>query len=141
MVNEEHLRHMIKMSMYDTDDGKECKPMEQYARKDYVSLRMLGSFVAGTIGFGLLFAMWILYTMDELMEGLNSMDIQGTLISIVAVYLIFMVIYLTITYLVYNARYTRGRKKVKKYYNSVKKLNRIYEREDKLKMSDNKAWD
>lgn len=50
MVNEEHLRHMIKMSMYDTDDGKECKPMEQYARKDYVSLRMLGSFVAGTIG-------------------------------------------------------------------------------------------
>lgn len=141
MVNEEHLRHMIKMSMYDTDDGKECKPMEQYARKDYVSLRMLGSFVAGTIGFGLLFAMWVLYTMNELMEGLNSMDIQGTLISIIIVYLIFMAIYLTITYFVYNARYTSGRKKVKKYYNSVKKLNRIYEREDKLKMSDNKAWD
>ena len=141
MVNEEHLRHMIKMSMYDTDDGKECKPMEQYARKDYVSLRMLGSFVAGTIGFLLLFAMWVLYTMDELMEGLNSMDIQGTLISIITVYLIFMVLYLTVTYLVYNGRYTRGRKKVKKYYNNVKKLNRIYEREDKLKMSDNKVWD
>lgn len=79
--------------------------------------------------------------MNELMEGLNSMDIQGTLISIIIVYLIFMAIYLTITYFVYNARYTSGRKKVKKYYNSVKKLNRIYEREDKLKMSDNKAWD
>ncbi len=141
MVNEEHLRHMVKMSIYDTDDGKECRPMEQYARKDYVALRMLGSFVAGTIGFGLLFATWILYTMDQLMEGLNSMDIQGTLIAVIVAYLMFMIIYLTVTYMVYNDRYTKGRKKVKRYYNNVKKLNRMYEREDKLKMSENRDQD
>ena len=40
MVNEERLHHMIKMAIFDTDQGKECKPMTQYARKDYVSLRM-----------------------------------------------------------------------------------------------------
>ena len=54
MVNEERLHHMIKMAIFDTDQGKECKPMTQYARKDYVSLRMLGSFVSGTIGFALI---------------------------------------------------------------------------------------
>ena len=41
MVNEERLHHMIKMAIFDTNQGKECKPMTQYARKDYVSLRML----------------------------------------------------------------------------------------------------
>ena len=40
MVNEERLHHMIKMAIFDTDQGKECKPMTQYARKDYVSLRL-----------------------------------------------------------------------------------------------------
>lgn len=54
MVNEERLHHMIKMAIFDTNQGKECKPMTQYARKDYVSLRMLGSFVSGTIGFALI---------------------------------------------------------------------------------------
>jgi len=29
---------MIKMAIFDTNQGKECKPMTQYARKDYVSL-------------------------------------------------------------------------------------------------------
>ena len=38
MVNEERLHHMIKMAIFDTNQGKECKPMTQYARKDYVSL-------------------------------------------------------------------------------------------------------
>ena len=37
MVNEERLHHMIKMAIFDTNQGKECKPMTQYARKDYSS--------------------------------------------------------------------------------------------------------
>ena len=45
------------------------------------------------------------------------------------------------TYFVYNRRYTKGRREVKKYYGNLKKLNQLYEREDKLKMSENKDWE
>ena len=128
MVNEERLHHMIKMAIFDTDQGKECKPMTQYARKDYVSLRMLGSFVSGTIGFALILVTWGIYSMNQLMENLNAMDIQELLTSV-------------ITYFVYNRRYTKGRREVKKYYGNLKKLNQLYEREDKLKMSENKDWE
>ena len=31
--------------------------------------------------------------------------------------------------------------KVKKYYNSLKKVNQMYEREERLKSADNKDWD
>ncbi len=34
MVNEERLQHMIRLSQFDENDGKSCKPMTQYARKD-----------------------------------------------------------------------------------------------------------
>ena len=130
MVNEERLHHMIKMAVFDTDQGKECKPMTQYARKDYVSLRMLGSFVSGGI-----------YSMNQLMENLNAMDIQELLTSVLVKYIVFMIAYMAITYFVYNRRYTKGRREVKKYYGNLKKLNQLYEREDKLKMSENKDWE
>ena len=115
--------------------------MMQYARKDYVSLRMLGSFVSGTIGFVLILVTWGIYSMNELMENLNAMDIQGMLTSVLIRYIVFMLVYMAITYFVYNRRYTKGRREVKKYYGNLKKLNQIYEREDKLKMSDNKDWE
>lgn len=141
MVNEERLHHMIKMAMFDTDERKECKPMTQYARKDYVSLRMLGSFVSGTIGFALILVTWGIYSMNQLMENLNAMDIQELLTSVLVKYIVFMLAYMAITYFVYNRRYTKGRREVKKYYGNLKKLNQLYEREDKLKMSENKDWE
>ena len=33
MVNEERLHHMIKMAIFDTDQGKECKPMTRMQEK------------------------------------------------------------------------------------------------------------
>ena len=38
-------------------------------------------------------------------------------------------------------KYTEGRRKVKKYYNNLKKVNQMYEREDRLRTSDHKDWD
>lgn len=141
MVNEERLRHMIKMSQFDTNDGKRCKPMTQYSRKDYVSMRLLGSFVAGTIAYGLLMLIWGLYSMEELAGILSSLDIQGALITLLLSYVVFILFYLGATYIVFNMKYTEGRQKVKKYYNSLKKVNQMYDREERLKSADNKDWD
>lgn len=141
MVNEERLRYMIKMAEFDTNDGKECKPMIQYARKDYVTLQLLLSFVTGSIAFILIAVMWVLYSMDELMQNINQMDIPAFITSVLIKYVIFILIYLVITYVVYNVKYTTGRKKVKKFYNNVKKVNKIYERDEKLKAPSKKEWE
>ena len=133
--------YFIVDTLCDRQEGKECKPMTQYARKDYVSLRMLGSFVSGTIGFALILVTWGIYSMNQLMENLNAMDIQELLTSVLVKYIVFMIAYMAITYFVYNRRYTKGRREVKKYYGNLKKLNQLYEREDKLKMSENKDWE
>lgn len=141
MVNEERLQHMIKISRFDTYDGKECKPMTQYARTDYVSLELLKSFVTGTVTFFLMLGLWGLYSMERLMEEINKIDIQGFLISLLVLYLAWMLAYLCATYLVFNIKYTKGRRKVKKYYSSLKKINQMYEREGRLKRPGNKDWE
>ena len=141
MVNEERLRHMIKMASFDAKDGKACKPMIQYSRSDYVSLQMKRRFIAGSIAFALLVGLWALYSMDALMQMINSMDIPAFIVSIVIKYVIFMLIYLMATYLVSQVKFTTGRRKVKKYYNNVIKVNKIYEREEKLKSTGNKDWE
>jgi hypothetical protein len=141
MVNEERLHHMIKMSQFDANDGKKCKPMMQYARKDYVELQLLKSFVAGTFCFFILAGTWGIYSMQSLMTRIVRMDIASLLTTGIILYLIFMILYLVATYIVFNMKYTAGRKKVKKYYSSLKKVNQIYARDERLKASGNKDWE
>ena len=45
------------------------------------------------------------------------------------------------TWVIFNMKYTEGRRKVKKYYNHLKKVNQMYEREERLRTSDHKDWD
>jgi uncharacterized protein YqhQ len=141
MVNEERLHYMIKMAEFDTNDRKASRPMMQYARRDYVSLQLLKSFIVGTIAFGVLFALWALYSMDSLLGRMNNMDFMDILLVVGILYGVFIVIYLLATYLVYNLKYTEGRRKVKKYYNGLKKVNAMYEREERLKINNNKDWE
>lgn len=133
MVNEKRLLSMIKMAEFDTNDGKSCKPMIQYARKDYVAFHMLGSFVTGTAAFLLGALLWILYAMEKLMEQTDMEQFGRNLMLFGAVYAGFMVLYLAASYIVFQVRYTNGRKKVKQYHNSLKRINAIYTREERLK--------
>ena len=138
MVNEQRLHSMIKIAKFDANDGKSCKPMIQYARKDYVALQLLKSFVIGTIAFFIMLGLWVLYSMETLMKQINNMDLIQSAITLGILYGVFMVIYLLATYIIFNVKYTYGRKKVKKYYAGLKKINAMYLREERLKTNGNK---
>ena len=141
MVNEQRLHSMIKIAKFDANDGKSCKPMIQYARKDYVALQLLKSFVIGTIAFFIMLGLWVLYSMETLMKQINNMDLIQSAITLGILYGDFMVIYLLATYIIFNVKYTYGRKKVKKYYAGLKKINAMYLREERLKSNGNKDWE
>ena len=141
MVNEQRLHSMIKIAKFDANDGKSCKPMIQYARKDYVALQLLKSFVIGTIAFFIMLGLWVLYSMETLMKQINNMDLIQSAITLGILYGVFMVIYLLATYIIFNVKYTYRRKKVKKYYAGLKKINAMYLREERLKSNGNKDWE
>ena len=133
MIHEERLRPMVKMAMFDKNEGKACKPMIQYARTDYISMQLLKSFIAGSIAFVILCVLWALYDTSKLMQMLNGAYFFDFIKEVVIYYGIFMVVYLTATYIVYQIRYVQKRKMIKTYYNNLKDINKIYEREERLK--------
>ena len=141
MVNEERLRPMVKMAMFDKNDGAECKPMIEYAREDYVAMQLLGSFITGTIAYVILFAMWALCDIDRLLGMITADKLMNFIYSVGIRYIIFLGVYLILTYVVYHLRYSEGRKKVKKYFSSLKKINNIYEREEKIKAPVHRDYD
>lgn len=134
MIHEERLKPMIKMAMFDKNDGKACKPMIQYARTDYISMQLLCSFITGTIAFGILCVLWVLYDTQEFMKMLNGAYIFELFKGILIKYGIFMGVYSVATYIVYRVRYTYRRRQVKAYYKNLKEINMLYEREEKLKV-------
>ena len=141
MIHEERLKPMIKMAMFDKNEGNACKPMIQYARTDYISMQLLKSFIAGSIAFIILCVLWGLYDTAALMHILNSGQIMDFIMDVLIRYAAFMVVYWIVTYLVYQIRYKRGRKLVKTYYKNLKDINKIYEREERLQAPSQKDWE
>lgn len=136
MINNERVKYMAKLAEYESTEGRTDKKTIQYFRRDYVAMELIKSFVTGTIAFGLMFLMWAVYGMDNLLEQFNSMNITGAVTEVVIVYLVFMAIYLLATYLICNMRYTTGRKNVKAFYEKLQKVSRLYEEEENMPGAD-----
>lgn len=140
MIHEERLKPMVKMAMFDKNEGNACKPMIQYARTDYISMQLLKSFIYGSMAYVILCVAWGLYDTSALMGMINGGAIKDLAIDVVFYYVIFMVIYLLVTYIVYQIRYTKGRKMVKNYYKNLKDINKNYEREERLRSPSQHDW-
>lgn len=136
MISKERVRHMTKLAEFENEESKACQKATQYFRRDYVAMELIKSFFAGTIAFGLLFVLWLFYDMENLVKKINDMDMIGFGIRIVMVYLVFLAAYLMITYIIYNRRYTKGRKQVKEYYNRLKGVSSLYREEENISNTD-----
>lgn len=130
MISKERVKYMTKLAQYDEKDQRQRQRFADYFRKDYVAIEMLKSLVTGTAAFCLILGVWALYDMEQVMQEINRMDLIPFVTWIVIRYVAFMAVYLAITYIVYNRRYTRGRKELKKYYARLKKVNKLYQDEE-----------
>lgn len=133
MINEERVREMYQMAVFDEYKEKKCRQMGQYYKWDYVAKEMLKSFFSGTIAYMLLVVLWVLSDITAFTAYLNSPELIDLVIRVVILYVAFIAIYLIVTAIVYNIRYRQGHRQLRKYMNHLKRVHRMYTREDKLK--------
>lgn len=136
MISKERVKHMTKLAQYDGRDARAHKRIAGYFRKDYISMEMMKSFLAGTIAFGLLMALWALYDLEQIVSEINKTDLTTFIVGIILRYALFMAVYMVVTYVIYNGRYTRGRKELKEYYHRLKKVNGLYRDEENMPSAD-----
>lgn len=131
MLNEERVRLMTRMACYEAKEGRKNVAIGNYFRGDYIGLQVIKSVISATIAYILIFAMFILYDFEVFMADIYKMDLLDFAKSVIIYYLIFTAAYALISYAVYTYRYTKARKSLKTYYNNLKKLAYMYERETK----------
>ena len=131
MLNEERIKLMTKMACYEADEGRKNVAIGNYFRGDYIGLQVIKSIIGATIAYAVLFAMFILYDFEDFMANIYKMDLFGFAKSVIIYYLVFIAAYALIAYGVYTYRYTKAKKSLKTYYNNLKKLAYMYDRETK----------
>ena len=131
MLNEERIKLMTKMACYEANEGKKNVAIGNYFRGDYIGLQVIKSILSATIAFVILFAMFIFYDFEIFMTDIYKMDLFQFAKSVIIDYLIFTGVYALISYGVYTYRYTRAKKRLMMYYNNLKRLAYLYDRENK----------
>ena len=130
-MNQERVRLMTRLAAYEQDKGKDYMKMDQYFRKDYLALHMIKTFLCSTLAFAVLFLLSVCYRMEDWFQELYQGDYTGYLVKLVAEYVLFVLFYQIVAWIVYSLRYKKGHKLQRQYHSQLKKLEKIYEKEEK----------
>ena len=134
MINEERVKKIYKIALYDQTEEKEHRQVGHFYRSDYIIKEILKSFFTGSIAFGLIVVLWIMSNWSEFMRQVNTLEIIDTGVAVLIWYGIFMIIYLVATGIVYSIRYKHSKQRLDEYLKDMKRVYQMYEREEKLKL-------
>lgn len=135
MLKEEKVIRMTKLAVYENNEGKKTLPLSTYHRWDYVSLQLVRTFVYSSIGYILVMGTYIVYSIEQGMDIIRIDQLKDLTMKVLIGYLLWEILFLVITFIVYNIRYTKSYRSLKGYYNNLKKLNELY-KEEKDKTSE-----
>lgn len=128
MINEDKVILMTRMASYESGKGKKDINILNYFRSDYIGFQVLKSVVAATISFLAVFAAYLFYNFETLMQDIYKMDLLAFGKSVIILYLCTVGAYGVISYVVYANRYSKARKSLKTYYGNLKKLAGMYDK-------------
>ena len=131
MINEEKVKIMTKIAMYEQGKGRKYLPVSKYYRSDYIGLALIKNFFLVTIGYIMAVAAVAVYFGEYLMENLHKMDLVSMGIYMIVGYVAALVGYSILTYIQYSVKYYKAKKSVKEYYIQLTELSKIYTREEK----------
>lgn len=129
MLNEERIKLMTKMAAYEANEGKKNVAIGNYFRGDYIGLQVIKSIISATIAFLIVFGLFVFYDFEVFMSDIYKMDLLSFGRTVIIAYLVFVAVYALISYMIYTYRYAKARKSLKMYYNNLKKLAYLYDKE------------
>ena len=133
MISEQRVKLMTRLAAYEQKEGKKNEEIGSYFRGDYISLQILKSVISATLAFLLIVGLFILYDSELLLSEIYKIDILEYVKKLIIYYLVFTGAYVLISYVVYAIRYRKAKNRLKVYFNNLKRLQILYQRERKDK--------
>lgn len=132
MLNEEKVRLMSKMALFESGEGKEAIAIDKYSKKDYMFIQVIKTWVLSTIGFILVLFLALLLCMDFVSKVLAAVSLTAILITIMVLYVACVVFFCVYSRNHAIKRYDEAKEKVKVYKEYVIKLEEMYKSEQSL---------
>lgn len=134
MVNEDRVKQLYKIAIYEQNEEKQHRQTGQYYRSDYIAKEVMKSIFTGTFAYGIMAALWMVSNWSLVLHQINTLEIVDTLLIMLVFYIGFMIIYMFATVVIYYFRYKQSKKKLDAYVEDLKVANNMFEREEKLKV-------
>ena len=133
MLNENKVKMMTKMAIYEKNEGKKMLRTAKYYKGDYVSLAVLKSTIATTFAFIIVALMVVLCNTESIIRQINSMDYAALGKKIIVYYVLALIVYAVISGIYSAYQYDKTRSGIKKYIMRLNKLERFYNLQRKKK--------
>ncbi len=133
MLNENKVKMMTKMAIYEKNEGKKMLRNARYYKGDYVALAALKSTIATTLAFIIIVIMIAISNTETIIKQINSMDYAALGRKIAVYYIISLIIYAIISGVYSAYQYDKSRSGIKKYFMRLNKLERFYNGQRKRK--------
>lgn len=136
MINEDRVKELYQMALYDENRDKKCKDTGRFFEKDYIHKQVIISFFTGAIAFVCMFILWAVYKIDVVQSFMSKFDTANIAFAFTIaglLFLAFMIVYMFITVVVFQVKYKTRRRDLKKYEKHLKNVAKSYAREEKLK--------
>ena len=129
MLNEEKIRLMTRLTVYEEGLGVRDGRTAEYFRNDYVLAGMVGSFVAGTLAWGICAAIYCGYFFEQIFFSVYE-DSLGPFLRLAATsYVSFILFFLLVTLLIYYRRSASFKRRRTMYAQDLDALMEICEKE------------
>lgn len=130
MLNNEKIILMTKLSLYEQKNQKKEIKSSRFFKGDYMSLKMLSSFICVTVAYLLCLVLWFMYKSDKVISSLTTTGrLVALVVVLVLIYIIAVILYMIFSYAFYSHKFRKIRKNLKEYNGDLKTLHRIQELE------------
>ena len=136
MLNSEKIRLMTRLTVYEEGLGVKDGRTAEYFRNDYILFGLVGSFVAGSLAWGVCAAVYCGYFFENIFFSVYENSLGTYLRLAVTSYAVFILIFLLVTLLVFYRRSAAFARRRGMYQQDLEALTEICDREIGIKEND-----
>ena len=129
MLNENRVKLMARMAVYESTQGKEDQKISSYHKKDYSSFHTLITIIWITIGYAIVCGLVLIGYLDLLMTEFSMQRMIVLAAVAVGGYLAMVIAFGIGASNFYKKRYNLAKKRMKQYYRDLTRLGKLYEKE------------
>ena len=126
MLNENKVKMMTKMAIYEKNEGRRMLKTARYFKSDYIAFGILKTLITTSIAYIIMLIMYVLYNMENIIKDINKLDYMEVGTNLIIGYVAMIAVFSIIAFVVYGNQYDNSRNGLKRYFSRLNKLERFY---------------